>query len=101
MDRPNGRTAAKIYSAMGMRILKKGKSKYYRYALEHFQKAGKLNRKAGRDQLWMDLVDRVRRNHYRKYSFIGDFEKVVDGSSLERPESFRKRALKRWKKQIS
>ena len=30
--------AAKIYSALGMRILKKGKSNYYRYSLEHFSK---------------------------------------------------------------
>jgi len=81
--------------------LKKGKSKYYRYALENFRKAGKLYEKAGRDRLWMDLVEKVRRNHSRKYSFIGDFEKMVAGRPLKKPESFETRALNRWKKQIS
>jgi tetratricopeptide (TPR) repeat protein len=93
--------AAKIYSALGMRILIKGKSNYYRYALEHFSKVQKLYGKAGRDQLWMDLVERVRRDHFRKYSFIPHFEKIVAGRPLKKPESFKKRALKRWKQQIS
>ena len=57
--------------------------------------------KVGRDQLWMDLVERVRRDHFRKYSFIPHFEKIVAGRPLKKPESFKKRALKRWKKQIA
>jgi uncharacterized Zn finger protein len=97
----HGQAAAKIYSALGMRILKKGKSNYYRYALEHFRKVQKLYKKSGRDQLWMDLVERVRRNHSRKYSFIPDFEKIVAGCPQKKPESFETRTLKRWKKQIS
>lgn len=92
--------AAKICSALGMRIVKKGKSKYYQYALEHFRKACKLYEKAGRDQLWIDIVEKVRRDHSRKYSFIGYFEEIVDRRPQKRPESFEKRALKRWKKQI-
>ena len=101
LAKKHGLAAAKIYSALGMRILNKGQSKYYRYALEHFQKAGKLYRKAGRDQLWMEVVEKVRRNHSRKYSFIPYFEKIVAGRPLKEPESFKTRALKRWKKQIS
>jgi len=97
----HGLAAAKIYSALGRRILKKGKSKYYRYALEHFSKVQKLYGKAGRDQLWMDLVEKVRRDHFRKYSFIPHFEKIVAGRPLKKPESFKTRALKRWKQQIS
>ena len=93
--------AAKIYSALGMRILNKGQSKYYRYALEHFRKAQKLYEKAGRDQPWINIVERVRRNHSRKYSFIPNFEKIVAGYPLKKPESFEKRALKLWKKQIT
>jgi len=73
----HGQAAAKIYSALGMRILKKGKSDYYRYALEHFRKVQKLCGKAGRDQLWIDLAERVRRDHFRKYRFIPYFEKIV------------------------
>ena len=101
LSKKHGLAAAKIYSALGMRILKKGKSKYYRYALEHFQKAQKLYEKSGRNQLWIDLVERVRRDHSRKYSFIGDFEEIVKRRPLKKPESFKTRALKRWKKQIS
>jgi len=69
--------------------------------LEHFRKAQKLSEKSGRDQLWIDLVEKVRRDHSRKYSFIGDFEEIVDRRPLKKPESFETRALKRWKKQIS
>jgi uncharacterized Zn finger protein len=101
LTKARGQAAAKVYSASGMRILNKGKSHYYRYALEHFRKAQKLYEKAGRDQLWLDLVERVRRNHSRKYSFIPDFEKIVAGHPLNKPESFKTRALKRWKKQTS
>jgi len=101
LAKKHGMAAAKIYAALGLRILKSGKSQYYRYALEHFRKAQKLYEKAGRDQLWMDIVERVRRNHSRKYSFIPDFEKIVAGRLLKKPESFETRALKRWKKQIT
>ncbi len=61
----------------------------------------KLYKKAGQDQLWLDLVERVRRYHSRKYSFIPDFEKIVAGRPPKKPEPFKTRALKRWKKQIS
>ena len=99
LAKKHGLTAAKIYAALGMRIVKKGKSKYYQYALEHFRKACKLYEKAGRNQLWIDLVERVRRDHSRKYSFIPDFEEIVDRRPQKRPESFETRALMRWKKQ--
>jgi uncharacterized Zn finger protein len=101
LAKKHGLAAAKIFSALGMRILEKGKSQYYQYALEHFRKVQKLYEKAGRGQLWRDLVERVRRDHSRKYSFIPDFEKIVAGRPLKRPDSFKTRALKRWKKQIS
>lgn len=93
--------AAKIYGAMGMRILKKGKTKYYRHGLEHFRRARKLYKKADYEQMWASLVDRVRKNHSRKYSFIGDFEKIVAGRGPESPETFEKRVRKRWVKQTS
>ena len=95
------RAAAKIYGAMGMRILKKRKTKYYRYALEHFRRARKLYKKADHEQMWASLVDRVRKDHSRKYSFIGDFEKIVAGRAPDSPEPFEKRVRKRWVKQTS
>jgi len=93
--------AAKIYAALGMRIILSGKSKYYHYALEHFRNAKKFCERAGCEQMWLSLVDRVREDHSRKYSFIGDFEKIVAGRAPESPESFEKRSQKRWKKQTS
>ncbi|MFH1242651.1 MAG: hypothetical protein V1689_09860 [Pseudomonadota bacterium] len=93
--------AAKVYAALGMRIILDGKSKYYHYALEHFRNAKKLYEKAGCDQMWISLVDRVRENHSRKYSFIGDFEEIVASNVPKSPESFEKWARKTWKKQTS
>jgi len=84
-----------------MRIIKSGKSKYYQYALEHFQKAKGLYEKTGEKQKWSALVGIVRKNHSRKYSFISDFEAVVAGNKPKSPESFESRAKKRWKKQTS
>ena len=101
LAKKHSQAAANIYAALGMRIVRKGKSKYYHYALEHFRNAKKLYEKAGCDQMWLSLVDRVRKDHSRKYSFIGDFEEIAAGNRPEPSESFEKRAKKRWKKQTS
>jgi len=53
------------------------------------------------DPMWTSLVERVQKDHSRKYSFIGDFEEIAPGNRPEPPESFEKRARKRWKKQTS
>jgi len=101
LARNHGAAAAKIYSAMGMRILKKKKSKYYGIAHAHFRKAKELYEKSGRENEWQSVVERVRVAHSRKYTFIGEFEKIVAGHKPEVPESFESRARKRWNKQIS
>jgi len=101
LAKKHSQAAAKIYAALGMRIVRKGKSKYYHYALEHFRNARKLYEKAGCDQMWLSLVDSVRKDHSRKYSFIGGFEEIAAGKHPEHRESFEKRAQKRWKKQTS
>jgi len=99
--RNHKQAAAKIYRALGMRIIKSGKSKYYQYALEHFQKAKELYEKNDQNRKWSSVVAIVRKNHSRKYSFINDFETIATGGNLESPESFESRVQKRWKKQIS
>lgn len=101
LARKHSQAAAKVYAALGMRIILSGKSKYYHYALEHFRNAKKLYEKAGSNQTWLSLVDRVRQDHSRKYSFIGDFEEIAAGNRSKPPESFEKRTKKRWKKQTS
>ncbi len=93
--------AAKIYRALGMRIVKAKKSKYYGIALDHFLKAKTLYSENGCQEEWLSLVENIRRDHYRKYSLIGDFEKLVSGEYPESPETFEERTRKRWEKQIS
>ena len=92
---------AKIYRALGMRIVKAKKSKYYGIALEHMLKAKKLYSENDCQEEWLSLVENIRRDHYRKYSFIGDFEKIVSGKYPDYLESFEERTIKRWEKQIS
>lgn len=93
--------AAKLHGALGMRILSRGKSKYYRYALEHFRNARTLWTRAGRDRTWSSLVARVRKEHSRKHSFMGGFEDIVEGRGPDSPECFEKRARRRWREQTS
>jgi tetratricopeptide (TPR) repeat protein len=92
--------AAKIYRALGLRIVKSGKSKYYNFALAHFRKARDLYRKCGNDE-WYSLVESVKREHSRKYSFIGDFETLAEGGSPDKAPSFRQITKKRWARQVS
>ena len=92
----NSIAAAKIYRAMGMRILNSGKSKYYNIALEHFLKVKNLYNKNNSEEEWLSIIRYVRENHARKYSFIPDFEKLVSGKYPPIRESFIQRAKKRW-----
>lgn len=93
--------AVKIYRALGMRIVNAGKSKYYRYALNHLEKAKKLYLDCGREADWDALVALVRDRHSRKSGFMPGFEAIVKGRFGRgggRPESFESRARARWKK---
>jgi len=93
--------AAKIYRAMGMRIVKGKKSRHYDIALDHLRKAKKLYSENKRKDEWLFLVEEVRRDHSRKYSFIGGFERIVSGSYAGRYQSFEERTKKRWEKRLS
>lgn len=91
--------AAKVYRAMGFRILNAKKSKYYENALANFEKARDLYRKAGLATEWTALVETVRAEHARKYGFMPGFKKVTSDESIEEP-SFAERARARWTRQI-
>ena len=93
--------AAKVYRALGMRIVKAGKSKYYQHALAHLQKARKLYEKTGQAEQWQSIVCMIRRDHSRKSSFIGPFEVIAAGGKQDSPASFERIVQKRWKKQTS
>lgn len=92
--------AAKLYRALGLRILVSKKSKYYDHALRHLRKARDLYQKAGLDSEWQAVVKTVGDKHSKKYGFMPGFEQIVAGKSTERP-SFVEKARDRWKKQIS
>ena len=100
LARGHALAAAEVYAALGMRIVKAGKSKYYQYALDHLRSAKKLAEKAGHAEMWSSLVEEVRKNHSRKQGFIPGFEEIAAGRSPA-SDSFEKRARKRWKKQVS
>lgn len=93
--------AAKVYRALGVRIVKRGKSKYYHAALAHFRKARDLYKKCDNADEWNVLVESVRNGHSRKYSFIGDFEKLAAGGAPDKAPTFRQTTKNRWAKQIS
>ncbi len=69
--------AARLYQALGMRIVNAGKSKYYGESLKHFEKARDLYGEAGQTAQWAALVEAVRVAHSRKSGFLSAFERIV------------------------
>jgi uncharacterized Zn finger protein len=92
--------AAKVYRAMGLRILSTGKSKYYGAALDHFKKVRDLYGRAGQSLEWKALAEFVRKAHSRKSGFMADFEKVVSGKCGRSP-SFAEQAHEQWERLTS
>jgi tetratricopeptide (TPR) repeat protein len=92
--------AAKLFRALGLRILNAGKSKYYDAALDHFEKARDLYFGAGRASEWEALVRVVRITHSRKSGFLSAFEQIVSGKPKRSP-NFAVQAQERWKRLTS
>ncbi|MGM0366594.1 MAG: DUF6880 family protein [Actinomycetota bacterium] len=95
----NALAAAKVYCALGMRILKAGKSKYYDVALEHFLKVKTIYIKNNAKQKWSSVVSGIREKHGRKYSFMPFFEELVSGKYPPVKQTFAQMAKKKWDKQ--
>lgn len=93
-DHPD--VAARIYRAMGMRILKAKKSKYYRAALSNFEEAKRCYERAGLFREWEASVAQVRQDHYRKAGFMSGFERLVSGHGPSGEPSFLERVRNRW-----
>jgi uncharacterized Zn finger protein len=92
--------AAKLYRALGLRILGSGKSKYYDAALDHFKKARSLYCGAGQTTDWEDMAGTVREAHSRKKGFLAAFEQITSGKSQRSP-SFAEQAQEQWKRLTS
>ena len=87
--------AAKLYRALGMRILNSRKSRYYDAALSHFEQAKRCYKKAGDDQTWRTLVEEILRTHRRKSAFMPGFEKLIQGKRPYAGFSFAERTKHR------
>jgi len=88
--------AAKVFRALGMRILNAKKSKYYDVALAHFEDAKSCFERARMGQQWDAVVAEVRQAHHRKTGFMPSFERFVAGQGLRQEPSFLERARNRW-----
>lgn len=88
--------AARLWRAMGTRIVKAGKSKYYEAALRNFERAKRCYVKAGLEADWAAAVSQVRAEHHRKYGFMPGFEQLVKGSGPGQEPPFLERAKARW-----
>jgi hypothetical protein len=88
--------AGKVYRALGVRILKEKKSKYYGAALSHLEEARRCYERAGLRAEWEEIVRTVRADHHRKVGFMAGFEEVVAGGGPSAKPSFLERAKARW-----
>jgi hypothetical protein len=88
--------AAKVYRALGMRILNAKKSKYYDAALSNFEDAKRCYERSGLQRDWEVLVADVRRAHHRKAGFMAAFERLIAGHAPSDEPSFLERARSRW-----
>jgi hypothetical protein len=100
LAKKNPLAAAKLYRALGLRILGAGKSKYYDAALDHFEKARKLYCGTGQSSDWEALAGTVRNAHSRKRGFLAAFEQIASGKSQRSP-SFADQAQEQWKRLTS
>jgi hypothetical protein len=88
--------AAKVYRALGMRILVAKRSKYYAAALSNFEDAKRCYARSSLHRDWEALVADVLRAHHRKAGFMTGFEKLVAGHGPRDEPSFLERARSRW-----
>ena len=88
--------AARVFRALCMRTLKAAKSKYYSAALAHLEEVRRCYLTAGLDHRWEALALEIRRDHFRKYSFMPGFNAIIAGKSAQPQPSFLDRARWRW-----
>lgn len=96
LERTHADAAARLWRALGMRIVNAKKSKYYEAALGNFEQAKRCYEKAGLAAEWEDVVNEVRAEHRRKTGFMPGFEEIVVGSGRRQEPPFIERAKARW-----
>jgi hypothetical protein len=93
--------AAKVFSALCIRIVNAGKSNYYDAALSNLDKAKNCYQRAGLNAQWQALIAEIRRDHCRKSSFVPGFERIVGGTRPGKEPSFLDRARGNWANRTS
>ncbi|MFN8179074.1 MAG: hypothetical protein U0167_14180 [bacterium] len=88
--------AARVFRALGIRILSAKKSKYYDAALSHLESAKECCARAGLDTQWKAVAAEVRDAHHRKLGFMARFERLVAGHGPSAEPSLLERAKSRW-----
>ena len=88
--------AARLWRALGLGIVNRGKSKQYTAAVEYFGRAKRCFTAAGLPDYWDQLADQVRTDHCRKADFIREFEEVAAGMAPEPGPTFLEKARARW-----
>ena len=88
--------AAKVFRALCVRTLKAAKSKYYDAALAHLEEARKCYLAAGLEHKWEGLALEIRRDHFRKSSFMPGFNAIIAWKRAPIEVSFLDRARWRW-----
>ena len=96
LEKPHPDVAAKVYRALGLRILNARKNKYYDAALSHFTNARRSYERAGIHREWVALIADVRRAHHRKSRFMADFDRLAAGQRPRASPSFLERARSHW-----
>ena len=88
--------AARLWRAVGMRVVNAGKSKYYDAAIRGLARSRRCYEQAGLTADWQQVVSLVRGRHHRKIGFMLGFEAMVEGSGDGVEPSFLERAKARW-----
>ncbi len=96
LERSHPDIAARVYRALGMRIVNAGKRKYYDEAIDNLAHAKKCYAKAGLGGDWEALVADVRGRHYLKKGFIAGFAQIVSDVPKHIESTFLERAKWRW-----
>ena len=96
LEKAHPAEAARLWRAMGMRVVNAKKSKYYGAALGNFEQAKRCYVKAGLGADWDRVVREVREVHQRKTGFMPGFEDVVKGAGPSTEPPFLERAKARW-----
>ena len=88
--------AAKLFRALGLRIVKAGKSKYYPEAIENLRNAMGSYIRAGLGADWDAVVAQLRQDHGRKHGFLSGFESMLSRKSQGAELSYLEKAKRRW-----